>query len=322
MKIFKKLVKAIGVVAFAASIRWSKGQNENNSSFINDNYINKTISNYSSTEMDFYSPNEEKAVNGNRVRLGSGEIIGLSKLNGSITSRTMEEAVLKLRAGDDTLIRSIISKVSESEWDIPSINKLLQKLVEMSLEIGSNNKLMRILVELEKPIIVPSSSSTIFVEGADFKLPGFVSGPKKQGKVNWRKENKLSTPSADSLLDTTKCYGHREGYDMPRSVSEKFETNAVRKLAKKSLKNPRVKREYTFVKSQLEDGIHPVNLSEKSTFVSSTKVLVKKSEGRYIVDVSDTHADILGVSSRTNERCMERFEKLMNELYDLNLQGY
>ena len=77
--------------------------------------------------MDFYSPNEEKAVNGNgnRVRLGSGEIIGLSKLNGSITSRTMQEAVLKLRAGDDRLIRSIISKVSESEWDMPSINKLL-----------------------------------------------------------------------------------------------------------------------------------------------------------------------------------------------------
>jgi len=37
-----------------------------------------------------------------------------------------------------------------------------------------------------------------------------------------------------------------------------------------------VKREYKLVKSQLEDGIHPVNLSEKSTFVSSTKVLVKK----------------------------------------------
>lgn len=60
-----------------------------------------------------------------------------------------------------------------------SINKLLQKLAEMSLEIGSNNKLMRILVELEKP-----NPSLIFVEGADLKLSGFVSGPKKRGKVN------------------------------------------------------------------------------------------------------------------------------------------
>lgn len=93
-------------------------------------------------------------------------------------------------------------------------------------------------------------------------------------------------------------------------------------MANKSFRNPIVKREYQFVKNQLQDGIHPVNLSQKSTFVSSTKVLVKKSEGRYIIDVSETHVDILGLSSRTNQRCMERFEKLMNELYDLNLKGY
>ena len=153
-------------------------------------------------------------------------------------------------------------------------------------------------------------------------MPGFVPGSTRLGKFDWRKENKLCTPSIDSLLDSTKCYAHREGYNTPRSVSEKFETNAVRKVAKKSLKYPRVKREYTLVKSQIEDGIHPVNLSEKSTFVSSTKVLVKKNEARYIVDVSDTHADILGLSSRTNEGCIEKFEKLMNELYDLNLKGY
>ena len=76
--------------------------------------------------MYFYNLNEQKAVNGNGnpVRLGSGEIIGLSKINGSITLRTMQEAVLKLRAKDDGLSRSIISKVSESKWNMPSINKL------------------------------------------------------------------------------------------------------------------------------------------------------------------------------------------------------
>ena len=36
----------------------------------------------------------------------------------------MQEAVLKLRAKDDGLSRSIISKVSESKWNMPSINKL------------------------------------------------------------------------------------------------------------------------------------------------------------------------------------------------------
>ena len=76
--------------------------------------------------MYFYNFNEYKAVNGNGnpVRLGSGEIIGLSKINGSIILRTMQEAVLKLRAKDDGLSRSIISKVSESKWNMPSINKL------------------------------------------------------------------------------------------------------------------------------------------------------------------------------------------------------
>ena len=51
---------------------------------------------------------------------------------------------------------------------------------------------------------------------------------------------------------------------MPRSVCESFQTKAVKKLSKTSLKN------------LLGEGVHLVNLSEKSTYVSSTKVLVKK----------------------------------------------
>lgn len=55
MKILKKQCKKlIGIVFFAASIKWSKGPYENKSyKSFNDNYINKTISNYSSTEIDF-----------------------------------------------------------------------------------------------------------------------------------------------------------------------------------------------------------------------------------------------------------------------------
>ena len=302
--VFKKS-KIIPIIALSWSLlfgraQMSSSQSSNSNKQTNDTY---TIFSDSSTEIDFYN---EKVVNdnGNLVRLGSGEIIGLSN---SITSRTMQEAVLRLRAGDERLIRSIVSKVSESEWDIPSINKILQQLIELSLKIGSNDKLMRILAELEKP--------TIFVDGWIPQLP-------RHRNQNAIEKHKFSTPSSEFLLDATKCYGHREGYNMPRSVSEKFEKKAVRKVAKTSLKNPRVKSEYKTVQGQLEDGIHPVNLSEKSTFVSSTKVLVKKNEGRYLVDVSDTHADILGLSSRTNQVCMRKFEKLMNELYDLNLKGY
>jgi len=141
-------------------------------------------------------------------------------------------------------------------------------------------------------------------------------------KLNEVEKNKYSTPSADSLLDSTKCYGHREAYNMPRSVSENWETKAVKKLYKTSLKNPRLKKEYKAVKDLLKEGVHPVNLSKRSAYVSPTKVLVKKPEGRYLVDVSDTNAEIVGVSSRTNEKCMSKFKTLMNELYNLDLKGY
>ena len=74
---------------------------------------------------------------------------------------------------------------------------------------------------------------------------------------------------------------------MPRSVSENFETKAVKNLYSLSLKNPKLKKEYKNVKGLLNEGIHPVNIRKKSTFVSPTKVLVKS---RYLIDVSDTHA--------------------------------
>lgn len=227
-------------------------------------------------------------------------------------SQWIKEFVSGIRGGDDEkLIRSIISKVSEADWDITSINKILKKLAEVTLEIGTSDKLLRILAELEKPI----AESPIFVEGWVPQLP-------RHRKLNEVEKNKYSSPSIDFLLDSTKCYGHREAYNMPRSVSENFETKAVKKLSKISLKNPRLKKEYKAVKDLLKEGVHPVNLSEKSTYVSPTKVLVKKPEGRYLVDVSDTNAEIVAVSSRTNEKCMSKFKTLMNELYNLDLKGY
>lgn len=227
-------------------------------------------------------------------------------------SQWLKEFVSIIRGGDnEKLIKSIISKVSEADWDIPSINKILKKLAEITLEIGTNDKLLRILAELEKPI--PQSS--IFVEGWVNPLPRH----RKQDQVE---KNKSSSPSIEFLLDSTKCYGHREAYNMPRSVSENFETKAVKKLYKTSLKNPRLKKEYKAVKDLLKEGVHPVNLSEKSAYVSPTKVLVKKPEGRYLIEVSDTSAEIVGVSSRSSEKSMSRFKTLMNELYNLDLKGY
>jgi abortive infection bacteriophage resistance protein len=47
---------------------------------------------------------------------------------------------------------------------------------------------------------------------------------------------------------------------MPGSVSEKWETTAVKKLYDKSLQNPRVKKKYEAVKDLLKKWVHPVNL--------------------------------------------------------------
>jgi len=109
---------------------------------------------------------------------------------------------------------------------------------------------------------------------------------------------------------------------MPRTVTENFKTSSVKKLSKASLKNPNLKKEYKAVRSKIEEGVHPVNLSEKSTYVSSTKVLVKKSEGRYLVDVSDTNANIVAIGNRSDKKCMSKFQTLMNKLYNLDLKGY
>ena len=253
----------------------------------------------------------------------------------------LNDLIVSIRGGgDDKLIESILSKVPESYLDLPSINKILKELGELTLEIGSNDKLMRVLAELERPFkpglvkVSPTpsndilglaknleakqSSSSILVEGFIPKLPRH----RNRNQVEWKKENKCSTPTAEHLLDPTKCYGHREAYNMPRSVTERFESNAVRKLAKNSLKNPNLKNEYKAVKDLLKKGIHPVNIGKKSTFVSPTKVLVKKPEGRYLVDVSDTNAEIVGVSPRTNKKFISKFETLMNKLYNLDLKGY
>lgn len=72
----------------------------------------------------------------------------------------------------------------------------------------------------------------------------------------------------------------------------------------------------------MKEGIHPVNLTERSCYVSATKVLVKKSEGRYIVDVSDTNAEVIAIGVKSNDNSVAKFKKLMNKLYDLDLEGY
>jgi hypothetical protein len=115
-------------------------------------------------------------------------------------------------------------------------------------------------------------------------------------------------------------YGHREAYDMPREVRERFEASAVSKLAKNSLKDPILKKEYARIKKSIKEGIHPINVGYNSAFVSSNKVLIKCSKGRYLVEVGDTKVDILGFVARGDYNSVKSFEKLMNKMYDVDLK--
>ena len=81
----------------------------------------------------------------------------MSKIKSDLKDpRWVKEFILSIKHGgaqdpNEKLIRSILSKISDSDWDIPSINKILQRIGDITVEIGANSKLMRILGEFERP---------------------------------------------------------------------------------------------------------------------------------------------------------------------------
>ena len=100
----------------------------------------------------------------------------------------------------------------------------------------------------------------------------------------------------------------------------KNKSNAVKKLVKTALKDQDVLNEYTRIKKRLQEGINPVDIGKKSTLVSSNKVLIKRDEGRYLVEVSENQVNVLGICARGNKKNVKSFENLMNGMYGVNLQ--
>jgi len=74
------------------------------------------------------------------------------------------------------------------------------------------------------------------------------------------------------------------------------------------------------IKSINKQGIHPINVGYNSAYISSDKVLIKYSKGRYLVEVGDTKVDILGFTQHTDRKSIKTFESLMNKMYNLDLQ--
>lgn len=86
------------------------------------------------------------------------------------------------------------------------------------------------------------------------------------------------------------------------------------------MKSEGVKNEYGRIKKRLEESIDPVDISMRSTPVSSNKVLIKGDKGRYLVEVSGDQIKVLGMCNRGNQKNVNSFKTLMNKMYDVNLK--
>ena len=106
----------------------------------------------------------------------------------------------------------------------------------------------------------------------------------------------------------------------PREINEKFESNSVKKLVKTALGNQKVKQEYEGIKKRINEGVDPIDIGKKSTNLPGNKVLIKGAHGRYVVEIFGDQVNVLGIGARGNNRNMQTFQNLRNEMYDLNLQ--
>ena len=126
---------------------------------------------------------------------------------------------------------------------------------------------------------------------------------------DYRSKNKRKSDDQCSLDENT-----------PNEINEKFDSKAVKKLIKTALENQRVKQEYEGIKKRINEGVNPIDIGKKSTNLPGNKVLIKGAHGRYVVEISGDQVNVLGIGARGNNKNMKTFQKLMNEMYDLNLQ--
>ena len=126
---------------------------------------------------------------------------------------------------------------------------------------------------------------------------------------DYRSENKRKSDDQCSLDENT-----------PNEINEKFDSKAVKKLIKTALENQKVKQEYEGIKKRINEGVKPIDIGKKSTNLPGNMVLIKGAHGRYVVEISGDQVNVLGIGARGNNKNMKTFQKLMNKMYDLNLQ--
>lgn len=63
-----------------------------------------------------------------------------------------------------------------------------------------------------------------------------------------------------------------------------------------------------------------MDIGDKSTPVVNNKVLIKGPYDRYLVEVSENQVNVLGICSRGNQKNINSFQRLMNKVYNVNIQ--
>ena len=140
--------------------------------------------------------------------------------------------------------------------------------------------------------------------------------PKKQESKTFDYDYRSNVPKNKKQV-TEQC---ELSEDTPREINEKFESNSVKKLVKRALANQRVKKEYEVIKKRINEGVNPIDIGSNTAAVANNKVLIKGAHGRYLVEVSANQVNVLGIGARGNKKNIQTFERLMNEMYDVNLQ--
>jgi len=94
----------------------------------------------------------------------------------------------------------------------------------------------------------------------------------------------------------------------------------LKKLVNIALRDQNVKNEYGRIKKGLNESANPIDIGPTTAAVAKDKVLIKGAHGRYLVEVSGNQVNVLGICARGNKKNVNSFERLMNEMYDVNLQ--
>ena len=104
----------------------------------------------------------------------------------------------------------------------------------------------------------------------------------------------------------------------------------LQRIVKTALQNDRVKKDYPKIKKRLEDGIHPLDITKKSTGVKcgtpgkKNYYIIKIGCARYVVEYIVTEdsrvVNILGIGARGNGSNMKSLKNALSKEYNLVLK--